>query len=85
MLSALPRRSLAASVGPVTAGKRTITLTTAGLDRVDIAVDGRPRATIDVSNGTSTVDIPNPGGGGHDVAARGFKSGELRAVAHVAV
>jgi hypothetical protein len=85
MLSTLPRRSLTASVGPVSAGKRTITVTTAGIDRVDVAVDGRPRATIDVSNGTSTVDIPNPGSGSHDIAARGFKSGELRAVAHVAI
>jgi hypothetical protein len=84
MLSTLPRVSLAASVGPVTAGKRTVSVTTAGLDRIDVTVDGRPRATIDVANGTSTVDIPNPGGG-HDVAARGFKSGALRAVAHVAI
>jgi len=85
MLSALPRVSLAASVGPVAAGKRTVSVTTAGLDRVDVAVDGRPRATIDVGNGTATVDIPNPGAGSHDVAARGFKSGALRAVAHVAI
>ena len=47
-------------------------------------VDGRPRATIDVTNGTSTVDIANPGAG-HDVAVRGFKSDVLRAVVHLAV
>jgi hypothetical protein len=84
MLAAIPRVSLAASIGPLTAGKRTITVTTQRMDRVDVSVDGRPRATIDVSNGTSTVDIADPGAG-HDVAVRGFKSGVLRAVVHLPV
>jgi hypothetical protein len=84
MLAAIPRVSLTASIGPVTAGKRTITITTERMDRVDVAVDNRPRVTIDVSNGTSTVDIANPGAG-HDVAVRGFKSDVLRAVVHFAV
>ena len=84
MLAAIPRVSLTASIGPVTAGKRTITVTTERMDRVDVAVDNRPRVTIDVSNGTSTVDIANPGAG-HDVAVRGFKSDVLRAVVHLAV
>ena len=84
MLAAIPRVSLSASIGPVAAGKRTITVTTERMDRVDIDVDGRPRATIDVTNGTSTVDIANPGAG-HDVAVRGFKSDVLRAVVHLAV
>jgi hypothetical protein len=57
-------------------------LTTKGLDRVDVTVDARPRATIDVADGTATVEIPDPGAGTHDIAARGFKSGELKAVAH---
>jgi hypothetical protein len=83
-LAAIPRVSLTASIGPVTAGKRTITVTTERMDRVDVAVDNRPRVTIDVSNGTSTVDIANPGAG-HDVAVRGFKSDVLRAVVHFAV
>ena len=84
MLAAIPRVSLSASIGPVTAGKRTISVTTERMDRVDVAVDGRPRSTIDVSNGTSTVDIADPGAG-HDVAVGGFKSDVLRAVVHLAV
>jgi hypothetical protein len=67
----------------VVGGKRNVTLTTKGLDRVDVTVDGRPRATADVTNGTTVVQIPQSATGTHDIAARGFKSGALKAVAHL--
>ncbi|MBI3270365.1 MAG: peptidase S41 [Planctomycetes bacterium] len=85
LLAGRPRVSLDLIVGAPAAGKRKVTLTTQGLDRVDLAVDGRPRATLDVTDGSATAEIPHPGGGGHDVAARGFKGGGLKAVAHAAV
>jgi hypothetical protein len=83
MLAGIPVATLGAEVGPVVGGKRNVTLITQGLDRVDVTVDGRPRATVDVTNGTTVVEIPHPGAGSHDIAARGFKRGALRAVAHV--
>jgi hypothetical protein len=83
MLVGIPAVTLGAQVSPVVGGKRNVTLTTEGLDRVDVTVDGRPRATVDVTNGTTVVPIPHPGAGTHDIAARGFKGGVLRAVAHV--
>jgi hypothetical protein len=83
ILSKLASASISVQVAPAAAGKRKITMTTQGLDRVDIVVDGRPRATVDVVGGTTTTEIPQPGAGTHDVAARGFKGGVLRAVAHV--
>jgi Peptidase family S41 len=83
MLAAIPTVTLGAQLSPVVAGSRNVTLTTHGLDRVDVTVDGRPRATADVNDGTTVVEIPNPGAGTHDIAVRGFRSGELRAVAHV--
>jgi peptidase S41-like protein len=82
MLAGVPTVTLSAQVSPVVGGKRNVTLTTQGLDRVDVTVDGRPRATVDVTNGITVVEIPNPGAGTHDIAARGFKSGALKAVAH---
>jgi hypothetical protein len=85
MLNAMPRVTLGAQVGPAVAGKRNVTLTTQGLDRVDIEVDGRPRATADVNNGTTAVEIPHPGSGAHDVAARGFKDSVLKSVVHVTI
>jgi len=83
MLAGIPTVTLSAQVSPVIGGKRNVTLTTQGLDRVDVSVDGRPRATVDVTNGTTVVEIPHPGAGTHDIAVRGFKGGVLRAVAHV--
>ena len=85
ILAGLPNVSLDAQVGQPIGGKRKVTLTTQGLDRVDVTVDGRPRATVDVTNGAMVVEILHPGGGSHRISARGFKSGELKAVAHVAV
>jgi len=85
LISGLPKVALDAQVGANAGGKRKVTLTTQGLDRVDVTVDRRPRASVDVTNGTTLVDIPHPGAGSHDVAARGFKSGTLKAVVHVVV
>jgi Peptidase family S41 len=81
MLAAEPGVALAVSLSAGSAGKRTVTVTTAGLNRVDVHVDGRPRATTDVTDGSTIIEIANPGAG-HDVAVRGFKAGTLRAVAH---
>ena len=82
MLAAIPRVSLTASIGPVTAGKRTITVTTERMDRVDIDVDGRPRATIESATGRQRWTSPTP------VPAMtylfGIKSDVLRAVVHLA-
>ena len=83
LLAGLPNVSLSVQVSAAVGGKRNVTLTTQGLDRVDVTVDGRPRATTDLTDGTTVVEIPHPGGGTHDVAARGFKGGTLKAVAHV--
>ena len=85
MLAGMPAVALDAQVGPPVAGLRKVTVTTRGLDRVDVNVDGRPRATADVADGSTVMEVPHPGGGSHDIAVRAFKSGELRAVAHVAV
>jgi hypothetical protein len=85
ILAALPGATLDVGVAAVAGGTRKVTLTTQGLDRVDVTVDGRTRATVDVTDGTTTTEIPKPAAGKHDVAARGFRGGVLKAVAHVAV
>jgi len=85
ILAKLPSAALSLQLAPAVGGKRKVTLVTQNLDRVDISVDGRPRATVDVTGGTTTTEIPQPAAGTHDVAARGFKGGVLKAVAHVAL
>jgi Peptidase family S41 len=84
LLDGQPRVTLSVGVAAASAGKRALTITTDGLDRVDIAVDDRPRATADVRDGAPTVvEIDNPGSG-HDIVARGFKAGTLRVAVHTA-
>ena len=85
ILAKLPSAALSLQLAPAVGGKRKVTLVTQNLDRVDISVDGRPRATVDVTGGTTTTEIPQPAAGTHDVAARGFKGGVLKAVAHAAL
>ena len=60
MLAALPRISLTASIGPVVAGKRTITVTTQKLDRVDVAwTTGRAPPSMSAT-GRQPWTLPTP-------------------------
>jgi hypothetical protein len=52
-------------------------MTTAGLDRVDIYVDERPEATLDVTDGEHTQNVALAVGEPHVVEVRGFAAGEL--------
>jgi hypothetical protein len=56
LLAARPSYTLALAAAPEVRpdGKVRLRLTTAGLDRVDVSVDGRPVASLDVTDRTST-------------------------------
>ena len=82
MLARLPKVTLEAHVSRAVNRTCHVTLTTKGLDRVDVTVDGRPQPTVDVTNGTTLVEIPYQRGESRDISARGFKCGELKAVVH---
>jgi cytosine/adenosine deaminase-related metal-dependent hydrolase len=81
LLAARPAYTLAAEAEARPDGRVRLRLTTAGLDRVDVAFDGRPVASLDVSDGASTHTVrpadPSPGrldltgwSGGERVARR---------------
>jgi hypothetical protein len=55
LLAGLPVRQLRLSPSRVADGTLTLQLTTAGLDRVDVYVDGRPRGSSDVTDGDTTL------------------------------
>jgi len=54
-------------------------LDTTGLDRIDVYVDGRPRVTLDVTDGRHALSVALDGAGPQTVDLRGFSDGELSA------
>ena len=58
------------------AGTLTLQLATAGMDRVDVYVDGRPRGSSDVSDGDVTLTFPGVGAA-TTVQVEGFAAEEL--------
>jgi hypothetical protein len=74
LLAKAGRYRLDAKADKTTGGSRTLSLRTEGLDRVDVWVDGRPRASVDPSGGKVRVNVPAGA-----VELRGFDGGELAA------
>jgi hypothetical protein len=78
VLAEQPRRTLVAEMTPQ-AGAIDLAVRTAGLDRVDVYVDGRPRTTVDVQDGERALSVEVNGAGGHTLDLRGYFTGELAA------
>jgi Peptidase family S41 len=76
LLAALPVRKLDASTTVSETGRLRVKLDVAAVDRVDVFVDGRPRDSVDVSGGATTVNIS----GAADakvVRLEGYEAGSL--------
>jgi hypothetical protein len=77
ILATLPVRSLTGELGPVTAAGLPVTLTTGGLDRVDVSVDGRPILSVDVADGTTALTLSAPPTGAKTLALAGYTTATL--------
>jgi hypothetical protein len=75
LLADRPVRRLALTPS-LAAGTLTLQLTTAGMDRIDVYVDGRPRGSSDVTDGATTLSFAGVGAA-TTVQVQGFASGEL--------
>jgi hypothetical protein len=75
LLAGRPVRRLALSPS-LAGGTLTLRLTTAGMDRVDVYVDGRPRGSSDVTDGDATLSFVDAGSA-TTVQVQGFAAGEL--------
>jgi hypothetical protein len=62
----------------IAGGTVTLTLQVAGIDRIDVYVNGRPQSTSDVVGGP--VDAAVKGGAGDGIRIEGFTAGVLVAV-----
>jgi hypothetical protein len=77
MLAALPVRALTGTLRPATPAGLPVTLTTRGLDRVDVAVDHRPVTSVDVADGTTEVTVPAPPAAAKTLGLAGYAAGVL--------
>ncbi len=85
LLAALPKRRLAATVTLAADGTLTVDIDTAGVDRADVYVDGRPRASEEVvGTGTLTVTVPGVPGA-TTVRIEGYLAGDLVAARTLAI
>jgi Peptidase family S41 len=85
MLAALPVRQLAATLGTVSGAELPVTLKTAGIDRVDAALDGRPMMSVDVHDGTTAIRVPAPPHAAKSLDLAGFDAGVLAVRSRVAL
>ena len=82
LLAGMPVRRLSVSAS-VSGGGLSVAIDAAGVDRVDLALDDRPRASEDVGQGTLTVTIPGVSAG--QLQVDGYLDGELVASQRVTV
>jgi hypothetical protein len=76
LLAAMPVRRLEVTAKPSTSGTLTLNLEVRGLDRADIYVDDRPRASVDLTGPTATVNLENAADA-QAVRVEGLSEGEL--------
>jgi hypothetical protein len=76
LLAARPVRRLRLTAASAADGTLTIQLTTGGMDRVDVYVDGRPRGSSNVTDGDATLTFAGAGPA-TTVQVQGFAAGEL--------
>jgi hypothetical protein len=76
LLAGRPVRRLRVTPSLAVDGTLTLQLVTAGMDRVDLYVDGRPRGSSDVTDGDRTLTFAGVGTAA-SVQVYGFAAGEL--------
>jgi hypothetical protein len=76
LLAALPQRALRLTPSLDGSGTLTLQVGTVGIERLDVFVDGRPRASADVSDGDAVLTVTGVPGAAR-VRVDGYSAGEL--------
>jgi Peptidase family S41 len=76
LLAGRPVRCLSVTTAAAPDGALTLELVLQGVDRVDVSVDGRPRVSSDVGDGTCSLVVPDAAAAG-SVRVEGWFQGEL--------
>jgi hypothetical protein len=75
LLAAMPVHRLDVTASPA-AGALNLELAVTNVDRCDVYVDGRPRASVDPAGGAASVSIPDVSNA-HELRVEGFSAGKL--------
>jgi hypothetical protein len=81
LLASLPARRLALAPSLGADGTLTLDVATAGIDRLDVYVDGRPRTSADVGDGGHVLTVAGVAGADR-VRVEGYAGGVLVAARH---
>jgi hypothetical protein len=76
LLAGRPVRQLRLNPSRAADGTLTLQLSTVGLDRVDVYVDGRPRGSSDVADGETTLTFADVAAAA-SIQVQGFAAGGL--------
>lgn len=60
-----------------------VDVTTKNVNRLDLYVNARPQRTFDVTDGTTSIELPSLDGGSSSVELRGFRDNQLVASTRV--
>jgi hypothetical protein len=84
LLASLPVRRLAATATLTGTGSLKLKLSSAGIDRADVFVDGRPKASANVTGATTTINVSGVPGA-QLVRLEGYAAGEMVAARTLAL
>jgi Peptidase family S41 len=76
MLATMPVQAVTAKVQSAVAPVK-IDVTTKNVDRLDLFVNTRPHRSLDVSDGTTSIDVPPLVGGSNTLELRGFRKDQM--------
>jgi hypothetical protein len=83
LLAKIPIRALSATVATRSAADFTIAVTTKNVARVDIVIDGRPRLSRDVTDGTAQIPVAVVPAAGSTVDLQGYVATDVVAACRV--
>ena len=82
MLAAMETQAVTAKVQSAAAPVK-IDVTTKNVNRLDLFLNARPQRTLDVADGTTSIDLPPLAEGPHTIEIRGFRNDQLVASTRV--
>jgi hypothetical protein len=82
MLATMDTQTVTAKVQSAAAPVK-VDVTTKNVNRLDLYVNARPQRTFDVTDGTTSIELPSLDGGSSSVELRGFRDNQLVASTRV--